>query len=99
MVLSTTAAGTISQTARGLLSFLTNSASDAVPTAFSFASSATALGDMSNTTHHGRPCSRRRTMLRPSVPDRSFPVAWTPLLGFEEAAAGRRHLRISTNSR
>ena len=44
MVLSTTAAGTISQTARGLVSFLANSASDAVPTAFSFASSATAFG-------------------------------------------------------
>ena len=36
MVLSTTAAGTISQTARGLASFLTKSASEAAPTAFSF---------------------------------------------------------------
>ena len=35
MVLSTTAAGTISQTARGFSSFLTRSASEAVPTAFS----------------------------------------------------------------
>ena len=51
MVLSTTPAGTISQTARGLLSALTNSASEPLPTAFSFTSSATALGDMSNTTH------------------------------------------------
>ena len=35
MVLSTTAAGTISQTARGLSSFFTRSASDEAPTAFS----------------------------------------------------------------
>ena len=39
MVLSTTAAGTISQTARGFASFFTKSASDDAPTAFSFASS------------------------------------------------------------
>ena len=68
MVLSTTPAGTISQTARGLLSALTNSASEAVPTAFSFTSSATALGDMSNTTHSWPPFSRRRTMLAPIRP-------------------------------
>ena len=55
MVLSTTAAGTISQTARGLASFSTRSASEDAPVAFSFASSSTALGDMSNTTHCGRP--------------------------------------------
>ena len=35
MVLSTTAAGTISQTARGFSSFFTKSASDEAPTAFS----------------------------------------------------------------
>ena len=51
MVLSTTPAGTISQTARGFASFLANSASEAVPTAFSFTSSATAFADLSNTTH------------------------------------------------
>ena len=39
MVSSTTAAGTISQTARGLASFLTKSASEDAPTAFSLASS------------------------------------------------------------
>ena len=44
MLASTTAAGTISQMARGLLSFSTNSASDAAPCAPSDASSATALG-------------------------------------------------------
>ena len=45
MVLSTTAAGTISQTARGFASFFTKSASDEAPTAFSLASSSTAFGD------------------------------------------------------
>ena len=42
MVLSTTAAGTISQTARGLLSFFTKSASEVGPAAFSFTKSFTA---------------------------------------------------------
>ena len=47
MTLSTTPVGTISQTARGLVSFLTKSGSDVVPTAFSFTSSATAFADPS----------------------------------------------------
>ena len=51
MVLSTTAAGTINQTARGLSSFFTKSAGEAAPTAFSWVSSFTAFGDMSKTTH------------------------------------------------
>ena len=53
--LSTTAAGTISQTARGFASFLTKSASEEAPTAFSLASSATAFGDLSKTTHSWPP--------------------------------------------
>jgi len=51
MVLSTTAAGTISQTARGFSSLRTSSASEAAPTAFSRTNSVTAFGDMSKTTH------------------------------------------------
>ena len=42
MVVSTTAAGTISQTARGFSSFFTRSASEEAPTAFSLANSFTA---------------------------------------------------------
>ena len=49
--LSTTAAGTMSQTARGFSSFLTRSASEELPIAFSSTNSSTALGDMSKTTH------------------------------------------------
>ena len=45
MVLSTTAAGTISQIARGFASFFTKSASEEAPTAFSLAKSLTACGD------------------------------------------------------
>ena len=51
MVSSTTAAGTINQTARGGVSFATKSASDVDPTAFSLANSLIDFGDMSNTTH------------------------------------------------
>ena len=51
MVLSTTAAGTINQMARGFSSFFTRSASEEAPTAFSLASSFTAFGDLSKTTH------------------------------------------------
>jgi hypothetical protein len=49
--LSTTAAGTINQIARGFSSFFTKSASEELPVALSFTSSATAFGDMSKTTH------------------------------------------------
>ena len=51
IALSTTAAGTISQTARGWLSFLTKSASEVPPTAFSLTRSFTASADRSKTTH------------------------------------------------
>ena len=50
MVLSTTAAGTISQTARGFSSFVTRSCSEELPAAFSWTNSSTAFGDMSKTT-------------------------------------------------
>jgi hypothetical protein len=51
MVLSTTAAGTINQIARGFSNLRTRSASEALATAFSSAKSSTAFDDMSNTTH------------------------------------------------
>ena len=51
MDVSTTAAGTINHTALGLSSFFTKSASEEAPTALSWASSCTAFGDMSKTTH------------------------------------------------
>ena len=80
MALSTTPTGTISQTARGLLSFLTKSASDAAPTAFSFTSSATAFADLSNTTHWWPPFSRRRTMFaaHPAEADHSELHGFSP---------------------
>ncbi len=73
MVLSTTAAGTISQTARGFASFSTKSASDAAPTAFSFASASTAFGDMSKTTHSWPLLISRRTMFAPIRPSPIIP--------------------------
>jgi hypothetical protein len=51
MVLSTTAAGTISHTARGFSSLRTRSASEVAGSALSRAKSVTAFGDMSKTTH------------------------------------------------
>ena len=50
MVWSTTAAGIISQMARGLESLLTMSASEEAPTAFAFSRSWTACDERSNTT-------------------------------------------------
>ena len=55
MVLSTTAAGTISQIARGFSSFFTRSCKEDAPDAFSLTSSSTAFGDLSNTTHSWPP--------------------------------------------
>ena len=73
MVSSTTAAGTISQTARGLLSFFTKSASDAAPLAFSFTRSFTASCERSKTTHSCPPLISRRTMLAPMRPSPIMP--------------------------
>ena len=73
MVLSTTAAGTISQIARGLSSFFTKSASEAAPTAFSSTNCLTALGERSKTTHWWPPLRSRRTMLAPIRPSPIIP--------------------------
>ncbi len=67
-VWSTTPAGTISHTARGFARVLANSASDAVPTALSLTTSATAFGDLSYTTQSWPPFRRRCTMFAPIRP-------------------------------
>src|SRR5580704_16936492 len=68
MVLSTTAAGTINQTALGFCSLFAKSWSEEDPTAFSWVSSFTALADMSKTTHWWPPLISRRTMFAPILP-------------------------------
>jgi hypothetical protein len=74
MVSSTTAAGTISQIARGLSSFFTTSASDAAPIAFSLTSSFTACGDLLNTTQLCPLRMSRRTMFAPILPRPIMPI-------------------------
>src|SRR5262247_3072698 len=89
MVLSTTAAGTMSHTARGLSSFFTKSASEVDPTAFSCTSSCTVLGDLSKTTHWCPPLMSRRTMFAPIRPSPIIPscMAVSLLAGLEVAVA------------
>src|SRR3990172_2438008 len=77
MVWSTTAAGTISHTARGFSSFATRSASEAAPTAFSRASSCTACGARSKTTQWWPPARSRRTMFAPIRPRPIIPSCMT----------------------
>ena len=74
MVLSTTAAGTIIQTARGVPSFFAKSASEAAPTASSFASASTDFGKTSKTTHSCPARISRRTMLAPIRPSPIIPI-------------------------
>src|SRR5262245_42114927 len=73
MVLSTAAAGTISQTDRGFSSFFKRSGSEAAPTAPSFANSPTAFGDRSKTTQSCPCLTRRRAMLAPILPSPTIP--------------------------
>src|SRR5207249_2059500 len=80
IVLSTTAAGTISQTARGFSSFFTRSARDELPVALSLTISLTASGDMSKTTQSWPPLIRRRTMLAPIRPRPIIPSCIWDLL-------------------
>src|SRR5579883_101052 len=70
---STTAAGTISHTARGFLSLLTNSSSDPAPVAPSDANCFTDSGLRSWTTHSCPPFWSRRTMLAPIRPSPIIP--------------------------
>jgi hypothetical protein len=73
MVASTAAAGTISQTARGISSFFTRSAIDEAPIALARVSSSTAFGDRSKTTHWWLPARRRWTMFAPMRPSPIIP--------------------------
>ena len=73
MVPSTTAAGTISHTARGLASLRTKSASDAAPMALSLASSVTACGDSVEDHTFVATADQRRTMFAPIRPNPIIP--------------------------
>src|SRR5947209_4963231 len=74
MVASTAAAGTMSQTARGVSSFFTMSAIDVAPTAFAFVSSSTTFADLSKTTHRWPPAMSRSAMLAPMRPSPIIPI-------------------------
>src|SRR5260370_30603695 len=86
IVLSTTAAGTINHTARGLSSFAANSCSPELPTAVSRTSLSTAFGDISKTTHWRPPFKRRRTMFAPMRPSPTIPSCIRLLLEFPVSA-------------
>src|SRR5271157_5372843 len=73
MVLSTTAAGIINQTARGFWSLLTKSCMEEAPTALSLTNSSTAFGDISKTTQLWPALISRRTMLAPILPRPTIP--------------------------
>ncbi len=75
---STTAAGTISQTARGGLSFPTKSSSEPAPVAPSPARPFTLAAFMSQTTHSWPAFIRRRTMLAPIRPRPIMPSCIAP---------------------
>src|SRR6266702_5080160 len=72
-VASTTAAGTMSQIARGFLSFLTKSLREFAPAAPSLASCFTESALRSYTTHLCPFFCRRRTMLAPILPSPIMP--------------------------
>src|SRR6185437_11394434 len=88
MAWSTAPTGTMSHTARGLVSFPTNSAGEAVPIAFSFTSAATGSGSRLNTTHWWPPRNRRRTMLAPMRPRPIIPNC-TPWPSLEDGCSER----------
>src|SRR5215470_123382 len=81
MVLSTTAAGTINQTALGFARRETKSAAELLPTAPSLASCATDSAERSNTTHWWSRAISRRTMFAPILPNPIIPIciAFLPL--------------------
>ncbi len=94
MVLSTTAAGTINQIARGLSNSFTSSASEEAgtmypwSTAFSSANCSTAAGDLSKTTHWWPPSRSRRTILAPIRPSPIIPICIIFLLLSESQCRG-----------
>src|SRR5215831_1005775 len=84
IIVSTAAAGTINQTARGFSSFFTRSAREDAPMAFSRTNSSTTSRDLSNTTHCWPPRSRRRTIFAPILPRPIMPICiTTPLFSRE----------------
>src|SRR5438876_3955995 len=95
-VVSTTAAGTISQIARGPSSFFTRSAIDEAPTAFARVSSSTAFGDASKTTHSWPPARSRRAMLAPMRPSPIIPSC--TLDSFDAPIARRGRFRPPADS-
>src|SRR4030095_12986052 len=82
IVSSTTAAGTISQIARGRSSLVTKSAREVAPLAFSLTRWLTTLGERSNTTHSCPFLSSRRTIFAPIPPIPLIPsrIVFLPLL-------------------
>src|SRR6185312_6936011 len=72
-VLSTAAAGTISQATRGGFNFETKSSSDLAPIAPWSVNMLTFAAFISNTTHSCRSCSRRSTILAPILPNPIIP--------------------------
>src|SRR5580765_1609560 len=98
--LSTAAAGIISQTVRGPLSFLTKSSSDEAPVAPSPANCFTLASLLSYTTHWWPPRNRRRTMLAPIRPRPIIPNCIVSLRStyglrdsFRERSQGLYHVR------
>src|ERR1700733_9196075 len=91
MVLSTTAAGTISQTARGLSNCLTKSASEEAGAALSLARALTASGEWSKATHRCPFLISRRTMLAPIRPRPIMPSCIVESLFISIQYYRRRH--------
>src|SRR5437016_1659274 len=98
IVLSTTAAGTISHTARGFSSFFTRSGSEAAPTAFSWTNSLTVFGDLSNTTQSCPFLISRRAILAPILPSPIIPscISAPPLKIIAESFGSLRYLGVTT---
>src|SRR5437868_6408493 len=97
MVASTAAAGTISQTARGVSSFFTRSTIVEAPTALARVSSSTAFGDLSKTTHRWPPARSRRDMFAPIRPSPIIPICMAG--SFQESIAWRIRFRPSSVGR
>src|SRR5256885_1328707 len=100
IVLSTTAAGTISHTARGFSSFFTRSGSEAAPTAFSWTNSLTVFGDLSNTTQSCPFLISRRAILAPILPSPIIPscISAPPLKIIAESFGSLRYLGVTTGA-
>src|SRR3974377_970221 len=87
MVWSTTAAGTMSHTARGLAIFSTRSSREDEGGAFFAPSPSTDLGKTSKTTQSCPPRIKRRTMLAPILPRPTIPSCIVLSLAFSRPTA------------